>query len=75
MEKTTKASDEKVSYYCLMILQDFLKDILITDTFDNHDTLTVSKALVENLDYFFDLLKKIVGSNIFIVPHEYLQIF
>lgn len=48
--------------------------ILLTDTFEKNDTLTVSNSLVNDPSKFFELLSKVAGSNFLKIPYEYLTL-
>ena len=48
--------------------KELLENVRFTDTFEELDTLTVTKELVEDSDRFFHLCEKSVGTNFLRVP-------
>ena len=44
--------------------------MIVTDTFEEDDTLTVSSTFVTDPNKFFELASLIVGSNFLKIPQE-----
>lgn len=47
-----------------------MEHVRITETFSAKDTLTVTTALVQDPNKFFDMIVNIVGANFLKVPFE-----
>ena len=50
-----------------------MSSIKLTDTAQMHDTLTVSRTLVENPDKFYKIGLNLVGSNFLKIPYEFSE--
>ena len=47
-----------------------IESLRITDTFENHDTLTIVSNFVKDPKKFYDIGKTLVGSNFLRMPFE-----